>query len=63
MWKRGRNLSFNMDRIQEAVEIAVQIFIIRNLLSNIFTRRKIRGNKNNETGRTGAAFFIFIISG
>lgn len=52
MWKRGRILSFNLDRIQEATEIVERWslewgfkFSLSKTYYQIFTRKKIRENK------------------
>ncbi len=52
MWKRGRNISFNMDKIQEAIEVVGKWslewgfrFSISKTCYQIFTRKKIKENK------------------
>ncbi len=52
MWKRGRNIYFNMDKIQEAIEVVGKWslewgfrFSISKTCYQIFTRKKIKENK------------------
>jgi len=52
MWKRGRNISYNMDKIQEAIEVVEKWslewgfkFSVSKTCYKIFTRKKIKENK------------------